>query len=216
MDAIVKDVREDRRWQLEAKRYGEDEANLRVLRRIFQNEYYSGMKNENERREKWDNYLSTGAINDLVTNAKDLFELIENETGGVIKFVPGMRVWDEGHYRYVDTIGKGKKGAILNWNVQGVEGLTAQLYYSSDIETEIGRRVFSKRDNISTGIEVFGKSLSPEILNDVFEKYPRDFGTSNGMPRRVESAFNHIPSLKRHLKVKGFPYPHKASNLIVG
>jgi hypothetical protein len=217
MEAISTDVRDDRRWQLEAKHYGEVEANCRALRRIFQNEHYRGMRNEHERREKWDKLISEADINDLVINARDLFELIENETRGVIRFVPGMRVWDEGIYRYVDSSGKGKKGLPLFWHAQGYEGLNAQLHYSSDVETKIYERLGDKRSKISKEIEVFGKSLCPEILNDVFGKYHRDFSCKhNYMPMTVESAFNHIPALKRSLKVKGFPYPHKVSNIVFG
>jgi len=214
-EAVVKDVRDDRRWQLEAKNYGEIEANVRALRRIFQNEHYEGMRNEHERREKWDKIISEADINDLVVNARDLFELIENETRGVIRFVPRMKVWDEGNYRCIDSSGKGKKGLPLYWQVQGYEGLTAQLNYSSDVETEISRRVSGEKDKISRGVEVFGTSLCPEILNNVFREYYRDFGSRhNFMPMTVESAFNHVPELGRKLKVKGFPYPHKVSNMV--
>jgi len=217
MEAISRDVRDDRRWQLEAKQYGEDEANCRALRRIFQNEHYSGMRNEHERREKWDKIISEADINDLVVNAKDLFELIENETKGVIKFIPGMKVWQEGIYTCVDSSGKGKKGLPLFWHAQGYEGLDAQLHYSSDVETEISRRVSGEKDKISRGVEVFGISLSPGTLNHTFKEYYRDFGSLyNFMPETVESAFNHIPELGRKLKVKGFPYPHKISNMVFG
>lgn len=213
-EAVVEDVRNDRRWQLEAKNYGEAEANVRALQRIFQNEHYERMRNKHERREKWDKIISEADINDLVVNARDLFELIENETKGVIRFVPGMRVWNEGIYMCVDTSGKGKKGLPLFWHAQGYEGLNAQLHYSSDVETKIYERLGDNGDKISKGIEVFGKTLSQDILNDVFEKYHRDFSRNhNYMPMTVESAFNHIPALKRSLKVKGFPYPHEVSHV---
>jgi len=216
MDVVVKDIRDDKRWQLEAKLYGKDLANSMAMIRISHNKHYGNIRQESERMELWKNYISTGAVNDLVTIAKNLFESIENETVGVIKFVPGMKVWDEGPYRFVDSSGKGKKGFPIFRYVRGSDGLAAHLCESSDVEGEIWRRVANRNDKISREVEVFRTSLSPEILNDVFEKYPRDFGSTNGMPRRVESAFNHIPSLKRSLKVKGFTYPHKVSSLLIG
>lgn len=214
MEIIVKDVRATKRWRLEARNYGTNTANARAIRRAFENEHYTRIKRDNEKIEKWREYISKGAVDDLVTTARDLFEAIESELQGKIRFIPGTRVWSEGPYTCVDSSGKGKKGMPISWYAEGSNGLRANLHYSSDVEIEIWRRLEHK-EPVLRSVIVFEKELTPSILTKYLGNYNyfRDFGSINGMPRRVESAFNHIPLLRRPLKVKGFPYPHKVSNI---
>ncbi|MFA6022620.1 MAG: hypothetical protein WC781_00870 [Candidatus Pacearchaeota archaeon] len=207
------DIRADRRWQLEAKVYGKNKATVKAIERIFQNEHYVELGERSRKQERWNNYVSKGNIDDLILTAKDLFELVENECKGVVKFVPRGKTWKEGIYTCVDFEGKGDKGYPTHWEVEGTSKLSAHLHYSSNVETEIWRRIVNHENNISIDVEVFGKNLSFETLNEYFENYHRDFESShNSMPYHVESAFNHIPELNKQLKVEGFPYPHVFSN----
>ncbi len=213
----MNNVRDSKRWKLEARLHGEVTANALAIGRIFQNDHYQRIKRENLKIEKWREYISKGQLDDLVVTAKDLFEAIETEVKGKIRFLPGARVWDEGIYRCVDFTGKSKKGIPISWYAKGTDELRKNLHNSSDVEIEIWRRLHHQKP-ISKGVTVFGTELSPAILTEYFSesKYHRDFGSTNGMPRRVESVYNHIPSLKRPLKVIGFPYPHKVSNIMIG
>lgn len=211
----VHDVRDDRRWKVESKVFGESGAYSRALRRIFENEHYSKIVYRNKQQRKWGDYMTSGCIDDLVATARDLFELVQNETNGVIRFVPGTRMWQEGIYTCVDIEGKGKKGYPISWNVVGSERLFRHLYLSSDVESEIWRRLANGRGKPNREVKVFGKTLSPVVIAKYLGEYHRSFGsTYNGMPVTVESAFNHVPQLEMPLKVKGFPYPHKMPKMV--
>jgi hypothetical protein len=200
-----------------------------AIERIFDNPHYTKIRDDEGNRLAWALYLSpeggTG-INNLLQKASELFRSVQDECGGVLTFIPGPRVWSEGCHRYVDFSGKGKRGMPVSWGVNGSDALWENLNKSSDVEMEIWRRVnrryrgesspFKGYDDITKGVTIYGIYLSPRVLAKTFMRHARDFGETNGMPRVVESAFNHISALGKKLRVVGFPYPHKRPRISLG
>lgn len=197
---FVGDIRDDPRFKAEKRVFGEREATRKSLGRVFQNEHYISMKSHEERQKAWEGFVKNAGVDDLIVSARDLFELIENKTGGVFRFVP-----------------MGEQ--LHSWVVKGSERVRTQLYLSSDVEMEIWRRVTDRKELPTKYIQVFGKAIMPGSLVKAFGEYgnARDFrNTTNEMPRVVESAFNHIPEVGRKFKVKGFRYPHPVSPMVYG
>jgi hypothetical protein len=192
---------------------------IESLKRFFdESPHYRRMAEEERQRLELQEFVRNGPVNDLARRARDLFQLVQNECRGVLRFRPGKtRIWYEGPYCCVDSTGRSKKGAPIGWCIVGDgKKLWDVLHESSEVETEVWRRV-NRGDVITSAIEVYDTILSPTILNGAFLQYYRDFcSTYNGKPRKVESAFNHIESLQRSLKVKGFPYPHPVSDIVIG
>lgn len=171
------------------------------------------IERETKRRDeikRWGDYLAHSPLDELVAKARDLFVLIENESQGVVKFHPGISMWQEGIRTCYDF--EGKIGSPITWYVEGTDELRANINSSSDVEKAISERL-GKEDRIKKRIQVFRVRISPRTLEKYFRTHPRDFISSyNLKPYRVESAFNHIPALNRQLRVEGFPYPHRISS----
>lgn len=186
-----------------------------IARFIEASPHYAKMREEERCRLKLQEFIERGDINDLTRRAGDLFQLVQDECGGVLRFEPSKnRFGYEGPYIWVDSTGKSKEGAPLGWVLKNGNELLKPLQESSELEMEVWRRV-SSGDTITNPVEVYNVTLSPAILNETFSKYYRNFlSTHNGKPATIESAFNHIRALHRTLRVEGFQYTYPDSKLV--
>ena len=173
-------------------------------------------------REKWNDYVNGffTPIDDLVLTARDLFELIQERSGGVFRFENSYGLRFQGPFTVVSDGLKGE-GFPIGWHVKGDSLLNRYLHLSSDVESEVSRRVNRKYlqdgfingsplaplERIGVSLEVSGRWFSAEDLTDIFKRNHRNFSCSyNYMPLSIESAFNHL--LGEEIRVEGFNYPH--------
>ena len=171
------------------------------------------LEKEQESRLKWEKYLSSGSIDNLVETARDLFEVLQTESNGVISFKPAMKVkYEQNFVTVYYNPETSEDGTVINYSVESRK-LSKYLHWSSDVEMEIYHRIMEPTAIPLENVSVFGETLTPEEIMDVFSKFPRNFrNTLNFIPFQIESAFNHIPKLNKSLEVKGIKYPHKNSN----
>ncbi len=198
----------ERRRTLEKNILGERIADSRYIRRV------NALRELRESpRDKLEFFLNSSNIDELITGAKDAFELIQEKTNGVFIFKPKLRVLYNERVSVLNP--EDPRGAVLDYNVlsRSGESLSWILYASSEIETEISCRLafsFPKPQVPSKGIKVLGNELSVSDLQKCFSSHYRDL--AGIFPVRVESAFNYALNLP--IKVEGIDSPVNLSSII--
>ena len=147
-------------------------SQVQALHTIFNNDFYRERRAEEEQREAFEVFVTYAPIDLLVRTARTLHEHIHMATKGVYRFTPCYAVREKGPWVIVDPTGK--DGFPLSWHPVGIPGLSHLLAQSSQLETELWRRIVVRKKSLEQGIGVFGNVYTLDEVRETFTTHHRD------------------------------------------